>query len=507
MNYIYKIVFFITLFFNQWVYLLDIQSLACDNPIENGERRIVVVIASYNNEQWYQRNLDSVFSQKYSNYRVIYIDDSSSDNTFNLVQEYVQLRNQEHRFLMIKNDERRYKMANIYRAYHMCDDTDLIIELDGDDWLMHDQVLARYNQIYSDPSVWMTYGNFMEWPTNVPQLMNNIKDEETNTLRKKKNCCFWAGLRTYYAWLAKLIALKDILFKGEFLRMTSDVAIMLPMFEMASTHYAFLTEMMFEHNVATLINDHKVDYGLQYETYCHIFAGQEYKKLDAPILNGLKQHQAQRINLYVCSNKSPHKLTLLLESLKKCTGLTDIVVLYSAHDHKQAYEYEKIFTKYSHVIPMVYTSDSKIGAALFDLACRSTSDYCMFADDECLITHSIDLSECIKKLQQTKAHAFFLNVNQECMHNKKHVLLEDTVYAAQLCFGGRVLQNAQAVSMAIYKTTDIKNYYSGLLGANRRSFSAHLLDWGKQDQSNAGLFFKESKARRANGKQYCLYED
>jgi glycosyltransferase involved in cell wall biosynthesis len=472
---------------------LEIATLKQHNFIENGERSIVLVIASYNNREWYQRNLNSIFSQKYSNYRVIYIDDYSSDGTADLVEQYVNDQGQGHRFLLIKNDSRRYKMANIYRAYHMCNDSDIIIELDGDDWLMHDQVFARYNQIYADPNVWMTYGNFMEWPTNRPQMMSLIEDEviQSNSFRKKKKCCFWAGLRTYYAWLVKQIALKEFIFKGEFLTMTSDTAIMLPMFEMASTRYAFLTEMMLEHNVATSLNDHKVNYELQFEAFCHIMALEPYKKLDRPILNSFEPCEAKHINLYVCSHRSPTQLAQFLESLKNCIGLGDIVVLYNARDHEQAIEYEMIFQEYPHVIAIEEESDIK-GGELISMACNGISDYCMFAQDTYVVNHPIDLHQCINLLERTKAHAFFLTVNKESMHNTKYIWIQDDIYGWQLSFGGRQLQSGNTFSIALYRTSDIQKFYKNCPSDYWSSFSRFLLEMGKQDLSNVGLFFKEA---------------
>jgi glycosyltransferase involved in cell wall biosynthesis len=57
-------------------------------------RKIVLIIPSHNNRQWYARNLASVFAQDYNEkFRAIYIDDGSSDGTGELVQEYIAERN------------------------------------------------------------------------------------------------------------------------------------------------------------------------------------------------------------------------------------------------------------------------------------------------------------------------------------------------------------------------------------------------------------------------------
>jgi Glycosyltransferases involved in cell wall biogenesis len=53
----------------------------------NGEKYLVILIPSFNNEHWCKENLESVFRQQYNNYHVVYIDDCSTDGTFARVQE------------------------------------------------------------------------------------------------------------------------------------------------------------------------------------------------------------------------------------------------------------------------------------------------------------------------------------------------------------------------------------------------------------------------------------
>ncbi len=78
------------------------------------ERPIVITITSYNNKDWYERNLDSVFSQQYTNYRIIYADDASQDETADLVVNYVHNRGQGHRVTLIRNKEWASQLANHY---------------------------------------------------------------------------------------------------------------------------------------------------------------------------------------------------------------------------------------------------------------------------------------------------------------------------------------------------------------------------------------------------------
>ncbi len=57
---------------------------------ENLQLPFCLIVPSYNNakSKIYLRNLDSIFMQDYSNYRVIYIDDKSPDKTGEFVSKY-----------------------------------------------------------------------------------------------------------------------------------------------------------------------------------------------------------------------------------------------------------------------------------------------------------------------------------------------------------------------------------------------------------------------------------
>ena len=127
------------------------------------ERKIVVIIPSYKNSKWYERNLSSVLSQEYNNYRVIYTDDCSPDKTGELVEDFRD-KNDFDNMEVIINKARVGAMENLYNMIHSCDDDEIVITLDGEDWFSHGKVLARVNQAYSDNNTWMTYGQYKDHP-------------------------------------------------------------------------------------------------------------------------------------------------------------------------------------------------------------------------------------------------------------------------------------------------------------------------------------------------------
>ena len=77
------------------------------SPALSFQRPMVVVIPSRNNAPWCKKNLTSVFKQRYDNYRVVYIDDCSTDETYQLAHDSVADYTMQSRVTIIKNKRRR----------------------------------------------------------------------------------------------------------------------------------------------------------------------------------------------------------------------------------------------------------------------------------------------------------------------------------------------------------------------------------------------------------------
>ena len=99
----------------------------------------VIIVPSFNNSEWVERNLNSIFTQKYDHYRVIYIDDASTDSTLQGVNACIALHDMGHRIDILHNEVNKGACENIYRAIRSCADEEIALTLDGDDWFAHDR--------------------------------------------------------------------------------------------------------------------------------------------------------------------------------------------------------------------------------------------------------------------------------------------------------------------------------------------------------------------------------
>ncbi len=246
------------------------------------EKPMVVIIPSYKNQQWIDKNSSSVFNQKYKNYRVIYIDDCSPDHTYEKAKQINNIHNQSHRTTLRHNTKRQGALANLYHAIQSCNNNEIIVQLDGDDWFAHDYVLAYINCIYANQDIWLTYGQFQEYPScRIGHLYSQHFPQSVikqNCMRRYKNLPM-SHLRTCYAWLFKLIKVEDLMYEGDFYQMSWDKAILAPMIEMAADHYACISEILYIYNNSNPISAHRIDVNLQHALADHIAHLEPYKPL------------------------------------------------------------------------------------------------------------------------------------------------------------------------------------------------------------------------------------
>lgn len=178
------------------------------------QNKFKIICPSYNNEDWIETHISSILEQTYDNYEVLYMDDYSTDNTWKLVNELV---GDNPKFKLIRNNK-NYGAAHNYTGEHLYDfvdnDEEILIHLDGDDWLALPDVLEKLNEFYIQNDYWMTYGGFLAWEggedTKEPYPQNTEYDKFIHKNNKYRSDLWRAShLRTYKWFLWKSINKKD----------------------------------------------------------------------------------------------------------------------------------------------------------------------------------------------------------------------------------------------------------------------------------------------------------
>jgi len=244
----------------------------------------VVVIPSYNNgrnnNNMCLKNLESVFSQTYPFFSVIYIDDCSTDDTGALVDNFVLQHHLENRIKVIHNTENKGCMRNLYEVINTIEPYKIVIDVDGDDMLAHNHVLDKIAQIYSDKTIWMTLGSFRIFPRNQTLRVTPPSKAIIASGNFAYYTFVWYHLRTFYAKLFQLVKKEDLLYKGDFYPVTSDIAFLSRMLEMAShNHYKLVHEVLYLYYQSPIC-DYTIRRALQAECWKDIQSKRPYKPLE-----------------------------------------------------------------------------------------------------------------------------------------------------------------------------------------------------------------------------------
>lgn len=366
------------------------------------EKPLVIGICSYNNALWYRKNLSSVFSQKYQNYRVIYVDDYSEDGTADLVEQFVKESGQEHRFTLLRNKKRHRALANHYQIIHACRDHEILVSFDGDDWWAHDHALARINEVYQDDNIVTAWSQFTRWPSGAPGYSHAVPLHiiEKNKFRKYPYW-IWGQTRTYYAWLAKKIKLKDLLMQqarhpyyGKFFPSSCDAALIFPILEMAGSRIKFIKESLYIYNMHDF-NDRRVNSALQgYCNWCirQLPCYKPTKKLER------QEETLQEVDgLFLLSDQA--QWPMLKSMLEQVQGLRHIFIIADNLEHDSLIaEAEKIqWINQKEALQMLHK-------VIFDVS----APYLLLTTSPVEFSQQVDTKYWAGLLQQTRAYAVFL---------------------------------------------------------------------------------------------------
>jgi glycosyltransferase involved in cell wall biosynthesis len=249
---------------------LEARKSCCANKALNawrtGQRHFVIITATYNNAPWCKRSIDSILSQTYTDFEVVITDDASTDGTPDLIAQRIEELGAANRVKLIRNTQRQGAMANQHAMIHNhCVPTDIAVIVDGDDWFINSQVLDYLSQVYADPEVWMTYGQFIEYPSGAHGFCVDMPSHVVRNNAFRSFSEIPSHLRTFYAGLFQKINRKDLCDKnGQWLSMCADIAAMFPMIEMARNgHFKFISRPLLTYNSSNPINDYKVSKSVQ----------------------------------------------------------------------------------------------------------------------------------------------------------------------------------------------------------------------------------------------------
>lgn len=216
--------------------------------------KVVAIVTAYNISHIVEKCLSTIMGQTYNNFVCYIIDDLSTDNTIEVVNSFIK---GDDRFKLIVNSEKRYQGGNydlICRDTPEVDDEDIIIEVDGDDWLANGLVFEKVVNQYTNNDVWIANGSFKYADGRMGF------SQPVTSLEALRHGPYTAShLRTWKAFLWRAIKPEDLKDEnGNWWTSACDLVFMYDMFELAGLeHYTFMSDIHYIYNDENPLNEHK----------------------------------------------------------------------------------------------------------------------------------------------------------------------------------------------------------------------------------------------------------
>ncbi|MGA9530563.1 MAG: glycosyltransferase [Candidatus Babeliales bacterium] len=461
------------------------------------DKKFVVIIPSYNNSEWVSRNLSSVFSQTYTNYRVIYIDDASTDDTIDHVEQMISQSGKEEQCTLIKNNKRRRALFNHYQAVHLCSDDEIVINLDGDDWLAHEHVLSQLNTLYQDPNVWLTYGQYIKLPDKSIGQSRALPELLVCSHGYREYRWITSALRTFYAGLFKKIPLQDFLWHGVFFPVACDLVFMFPMLEMAAGRVAFVPDVLYVYNCMTEHNDFKKNMQLQLHVENIVRAKKRYKPLkmrrpyDTSCLSSKVQDQATIVIIF---HHDCEALSVVYRHvLNNIKGIGSIYIVPTGvlSEQEKTYVEDACFDAY-----LCEGKEEDFVERVRTLLASCKEEYVFLAEEQVIINEQIDSAFIIHYLKKTKAYGFYCLFHGKQPQDKvknyplpPFVELGSGVYAWQFQDANYQWRAMHSTSLVCYQKDQLQHLFDALPCATWNEVKA-VWNMKALDLSQVGLCFE-----------------
>lgn len=224
--------------------------------IEQKPVRLHAIVASRNiPEAWASECLDSLLSQAGVQLRITWTDDASDTGVPLALQSCP-----DPRLTVIENATRLGGLYNHVQPALTSDDMEVCCFIGGDDTI-EAGAFERLSDIFSDPSVWLTYGT----------IRNSDGEPPHSGLMKHwnvRNHHYVFGPTTVRAALVKKINPEDLMLAGTsfYFPSAGDTALVMPLLEMSGPERTRYIEEPWYVRRIHASNDHKVSGRLQ--SYC-----------------------------------------------------------------------------------------------------------------------------------------------------------------------------------------------------------------------------------------------
>ena len=219
---------------------------------ENNDLCFTFVISSFNNSENIFNNLVSIVYQNYKNWKIYYTNDASTDNTHEKFNEFINKYNISNKVIYFQNEVNLKQAFCKNHIYKHLFDMEIVVLLDGDDWLAKNYCLSMLAKEYNESNNLIIYSNYHVYYNN--SIMKTVKGNEypievkNNKSYRTHEGWLFTHLKTGYAWLFKKIPDEYFKIDQNWLDRCTDLAEMYSAAEIAGNNVKHLDETFYVYN-------------------------------------------------------------------------------------------------------------------------------------------------------------------------------------------------------------------------------------------------------------------
>jgi len=219
--------------------------------------RFKIVVPSFNSVDFLPKTLASIEMQRNKNFDVCVIDDGSTLKAQRSIIQDFAARNG---WLTICHEKNTGALQSLVEGIKKlnCQDEDVIVVLDGDDWLAHGKVLDVLEKVYASGDILLTWGQCEVYPAGKTPMFfaqpipNRVIEQQ---LYRDIPWVFWHPA-TFKYLLWRHIRDEDLRdADGRYFPVLKDKATLFPMLEMAGKRVKFIDETLYIYNISNPLND------------------------------------------------------------------------------------------------------------------------------------------------------------------------------------------------------------------------------------------------------------
>jgi glycosyltransferase involved in cell wall biosynthesis len=240
--------------------------------MKNLSNKFIVVIPAFNAEHSIVKCISSVLVQTFDDVGIVIRDDLSTDNTVEVVKDYLGMKKDQYftsvegkDILVIKNSTKFYGAGNTHdSAINYVSNKDAIVGVvDGDDCLISDEALQKIYNIYLSKGVWLVWSQH-QLKSSADKKSTGYSSALPTNEALYNNREYWSvsHFRTCKSWLFNEINKNDLcdpFGKNHYCQYAGDASILYPIIEMCGNEKSFfLDEVLYLYNDNLPTNEHNI---------------------------------------------------------------------------------------------------------------------------------------------------------------------------------------------------------------------------------------------------------